>query len=218
MIGSFPSGTRGVDCNAPISAASAAAFRAKAFRFAARYIRRATVHTYDLSVGEVAAIHGAGLGLGIVQHVAAEGWTPTPMDGTAYGTVAVHECQALDVPDGVTVWCDLEGVAPGTHPSDVIDFCNNWHQMVLGAGYEPGLYVGYGAGLNSHELYSHLRFEHYWSAYNLDADKSPAIRGVQMRQSVAKATDFIPGFTSQNMDVDIVTADALGGTPTWWLP
>ena len=218
MIGTLPNGAKCFDANQPISAVSAKAFKAHAYLATIRYIRRATVHTYDLSVSEVAAIHGAGLGIGIVQHVAPDGWTPTPMDGTAYGTIAVHECMALSVPDGVTVWCDLEGVAPGTHHGDVIDFINNWDQMVRSAGYEPGVYVGFHCGLTPNELYHDLRPAHFWSAYTNNAGDGPAIRGFQMFQHSATPTDLIPGFTVQNMDVDTVKSDAKGGTPTWWLP
>jgi hypothetical protein len=39
-----------------------------------------------------------------------------------------------------------------------------------------------------------------------------------MRQKVAKPADLVPGFTNQNMDADVISADALGGTPTLVVP
>jgi len=113
----------------------------------------------------------------------------------------------------VTVWCDLEGVAPGTLSQRVIDYCNGWHAAVSGAGYVPGLYVGYRAGLKPTQLYRALRFTHYWGAYNLNADQYPAVRGIQMKQSKAKASDRSAAINI-DFQTDRVAADALGGRPT----
>lgn len=213
-VESLPDNSRGVDCNRPISAAAAAAFVAKNYSFAIRYVRRQQAHDYDLSVRERDDILNAGLGLMIVQHVAPDGWIPSGPLGTAYGGTAVDALGTLGIPANVSVWLDLEGVKDGTLHQSVIDFCNNWFDVVDAIGYTPGLYVGFGAGLTPDELYHKLKFQSYWSAYNLDADKVPSVRGVQMRQAVAKPADLIPGFTNQNMDCDTIRADALGGTPT----
>ena len=82
------------------------------------------------------------------------------------------------------------------------------------AGYLPGLYVGWRAGLTAKQLHDDLRFTHYWSGYNLNVDRYPAVRGVQMKQRVATASDLISGFTTENLDVDEVQTDRLGGRPT----
>ncbi|HEV7389093.1 MAG TPA: hypothetical protein VGN73_10815, partial [Gemmatimonadaceae bacterium] len=92
-------------------------------------------------------------------------------------------------------------------------YCNRWHSAVTGAGYVAGLYVGYHAGLSATQLYRALRFTHYWSAYNLNADQFPAVRGVQMRQAVAGRGDRVPGVTV-DFQVDTIRADKLGGQPT----
>ena len=162
---------------------SSAAFFKHGYRFCVRYVRRANRHAYDLTHGEAAGLLDAGIGLMIVQHVAPEGWTPTVKDGASYGSTAAAESTNVGVPPGVMVWCDLEGVAPTAPAQQVIDFCNAWHSAVAAAGFVPGLYVGFGAGLSPTQLYRDLRFTHYWSAYNLNADQYPAIRGVQMRQA-----------------------------------
>lgn len=209
-----PDGLRGIDCNQRLARTDAEAFYEKGFRFAVRYVRRSTKHSYDLSTGEATEILGAALGLMVVQHVADEGWSPNSGAGRLYGTTAALESEAVGVPPGVTVWCDLEGVSPSTPAKAIIDYCNNWHMAVSAAGYHPGLYVGWRCGLSAEQLHDDLRFTSYWSGYNLDSDQFPAIRGVQMKQSAAKASDFIPGFDHDTMDVDTIHTDKLGARPT----
>jgi hypothetical protein len=117
------------------------------------------------------------------------------------------------MPWGVTIWCDLEGVAVGTPRQQVMDYCNRWHGSVSGAGYVPGLYVGYHSGLTATQLYAKLRFTHYWGAYNLNSDQAPIVRGVQMKQSQRRAQDAVPNFAI-DFQIDRIAADRLGGRPT----
>ena len=208
-----PDGVRGFDANQHITPEMAAAFFKHGYRFCVRYVRRANRHAYDLTHGEAAGLLDAGIGLMIVQHVAPEGWTPTVKDGASYGSTAAAESANVGVPPGVMVWCDLEGVAPTAPAQQVIDFCNAWHSAVAAAGFVPGLYVGFGAGLSPTQLYRDLRFTHYWSAYNLNADQYPAIRGVQMRQAERTAADKVSGYSFE-FQTDTVGADKLGGRPT----
>jgi hypothetical protein len=77
--------------------------------------------------------------------------------------------------------------------------------------------VGFGAGLNATQLYRSLRFTHYWGAYNLNQDQVPIMRGLQMKQAVARAMDRVPGFDF-GFQVDTVRTDALGGRPTLLAP
>lgn len=217
-VGSLPDHTKGFDANTTISKDSAAMFVLHGYRFAVRYVRRHQPHAYDLTSGEALGILGAGLGLMVVQHVANEGWTPTPDDGVLYGSTAARESHEAGIPSGVTLWCDLEGVAGHVPHADTIGYCNAWYHEVKRSGYVPGLYVGDSCGLSAAELYQALRFSAYWGAYNLNADTIPIVRGLQMRQHVAKPSDLIPGFTNQTMDVDVIHADAKGGTPSLVLP
>jgi len=217
-IGQLTAGVRGVDCNRPLSGSDATAFLAKGFQFAVRYVRRTQQHAYDLTASETADILSAGMGLMVVQHVAPPGWLPTGDDGALYGNTAARESITAGLRLGSTVWCDLEGVEHGTPAGDVVEFCNEWHDAVAALGFSPGLYVGDSCVLSPNELYSLLRFESYWSAYNLNSDAVPAVRGVQMKQHVAQRADFIAGFDNQNMDVDVLCGDALGGLPVLTLP
>lgn len=216
-IGSLPDGARGFDANQRITPGVANAFAAHGYQFAVRYVRRSTPHSFDLTSQEIVTLLDAGLGVMIVQHVAADGWIPTAEKGSNYGTIAATEARASGMPVGVSLWCDLEGVQPGVPADDVIAYCNNWHSQVLDAGYRPGLYVGWHAGLNAVQLYRKLKFDSYWSGYNLDADNYPARRGVQMRQFAAKASDR-PAGVGTAFDVDVIHTDALGGTPSLLLP
>lgn len=219
-IGSLPVGTRGFDCNTTVTPAMAHAFfnAPQAYRFGVRYVRRTTPHTFDLSAVEIQTFLGAGLGLQVVQHVAPPGWSPNGGLGQSYGGIAAQEAVQIELPSGVQLWCDLEGVKKGVPAQDVIDFCNAWHDAVKAAGYAPGLYVGDSCGLTAEQLYFKLKFGRYWSAYNLNRDQYPVVRGVCMRQLAYPEPDTrVRGITVE-YDENIIVADRQGGTPMLLLP
>ncbi|HEU4557672.1 MAG TPA: glycoside hydrolase domain-containing protein [Longimicrobium sp.] len=206
---------KGFDANATITPSIAQAFVQAGYQFCIRYVGLVSMHSYDLTAGEAATILQSGLALMVVQHVEYEGWAPSGDLGTEYGAKAAMLTQQIGIPAGVNVWLDLEGVAEGTPAQNVTDYCNNWFAQVQAAGYVPGLYVGYGAGLGPQGLYD-LPFQHYWSAYNLNADQYPAVRGVQMRQKTGTGT--IGGLTTEDYDDDFTQTDALGGNAIWLAP
>ncbi|HEV7991057.1 MAG TPA: glycoside hydrolase domain-containing protein [Gemmatimonadaceae bacterium] len=213
-----PDGLIGFDTDRALKPSVAAAFFNHGYRFCVRYVRRDKAHPFDLSASEAESILEVGLGLMVVQYVESEeSWKPTASKGTSQGTTAGAEADKVGVPAGVTLWCDLEGVAVGTPATDVIEYCNNWHQAVAAAGFVPGLYVGWHAGLSTTQLYRSVRFTHYWGAYNLNADQAPAVRGVQMKQSERRPIDVVPG-TKIDFQTDKVRTDALGGRPTLLAP
>ena len=109
-----------------------------------------------------------------------------------------------------------------------------------GAGYDPGLYVGYGCILTSDQLYYKLKFRRYWGAYNLNTDSVPSVRGLCMWQGAYPPvlTDAqyaerlqraqglsphkqphrrVPGVPFE-YDVDVVERDAFNNLPTAILP
>ena len=209
-----PDGVRGFDTAETVTESAAAALHRKGYRFAVRYVRRDKPHASALSSKEAKSLLNVGLGVMAVQYVESDSsWRPTAAKGSKNGEIAASEADKLDFLWGVTIWCDLEGVAVGTPAQSVIDYCNRWHAEVSGAGYVPGLYVGYRAGLAPQQLYRSLRFTHYWGAYNLNADKYPAVRGLQMKQSQRTPQDSPAGF-GLDFQTDRVSADALGGRPT----
>lgn len=217
MIGTLPSGSRGFDCNTTVSAYTALKFAAAGYRFAVRYVRRVEPHDFDITPQEMVGLFKAGLGVMLVQHVAPPGWRPTGGLGRLYGETATEEAGRAGASMGCTVWCDLEEVASGTDPRDVVAFCNAWYDQVRTAGYDPGLYVGYRCGLAADQLYRYLKFQRYWAAYNLDREAYPAVRGVQMRQFARTPADQVSG-VSFEFDVNLIGRDALGGTPALMLP
>jgi hypothetical protein len=209
-----PDGVRGADTTERITPRTAVALRTHGFRFCVRYVRRDKPHASALNAAEAKTILDSGLGVMLVQYVESESaWMPGAAKGKTNGDVAAAEAAKLGVPWGMTVWCDLEGVKVGTPRQQVIDYCNRWHAAVSGAGYVPGLYVGYRAGLTATQLYQKLRFTHYWGAYNLNSDQFPVVRGLQMKQSKRRPEDTIPG-VQLDFQVDRISADRLGGRPT----
>jgi hypothetical protein len=217
-LGKLPPGTRGFDCNARVTPDAAKRMAAAGYRFAVRYVRRSQQHDYDINAGEILSLLNAGLGVMIVQHVALPGWMPSAALGAAYGGVAAGEAHAAGLPRGVTLWCDLEGVDPDADAVSVIGFCNAWYDRAKAAGYEPGLYVGDSCGLTAQQLYRNLRFGLYWSSYNLNADNVPAVRGVCMKQRAYPAPEKRVAGVPFEYDEDVITGDALGGSPTLLLP
>jgi hypothetical protein len=209
-----PDGVRGFDTAETVTPSAAAAFRRHGYTFCVRYVRRNKPHASALSVREAKYLLAAGIGLMLVQYVESDtAWIPSAAKGTTNGRIAASEAAKLGVPWGVTVWCDLEGVKPGTPAQKVIDYCNRWHAAVSSAGYVPGVYVGYRAGLTPTPLYRLLRFTHYWGAYNLNLDQYPAVRGLQMKQLVSRRSDAVPN-VGIDYQVDTIRTDALGGRPT----
>jgi hypothetical protein len=212
-----PDGVIGFDTAESVSPSAAADFRKGGYRFGVRYVRRDKPHASALTTTEARSLLNVGIGLMLVQYVESEtSWIPSGIKGTANGRVAASEAEKLGAPWGVTIWCDLEGVARGTASQKVIDYCNNWHHSVSSAGYLPGLYVGYHAGLTPTQLYRALRFTHYWGAYNLNSDQYPAVRGLQMKQSRRAANSAVR--SGIDFQVDSIRADALGGHPMLLAP
>lgn len=232
-VGSLPPHTMGFDCNERVPLEHGLKFRNAGYRFVVRYVRRDQKHGFDLTVPEVLDIMKAGLALMVVQHVAPEGWQPRALgngthtaefrrrqleilgSGAAYGSVAAQETAALGIPRGVTLWCDLEGVSNSAPAANVIAFCKNWYAKVKEAGYDPGLYVGYNAGLTADHLYWKLPFARYWGAYNVDV--TPAERGYQMKQKpYPSPIKRLP--VPFQYDEDEILVDHKGGTPALLLP
>ncbi len=131
-----PDGVRGLDTTEQISPKIAATLRTHGYRFCVRYVRRDKPHLSALNSSEAKTILDAGLGLMLVQYVESEtSWIPEASKGTTNGKVAAAEAARLGMPWGVTVWCDLEGVRPGTPRQLIIDYCNRWHAAVSAAGF-----------------------------------------------------------------------------------
>jgi len=203
-----PAGLSGFDINSIISADQASDLKNAGYDFCIRYIpRTAALAAGNLTNAEAADILNAGLALMAVQHVALPGWAPTADLGTAYGSyAATYASEIVGLPPGLNIWCDLEEVATGTDPQDVIDYCQAWYAEVKNAGYVPGLYVGWGIVLSDDQLYRNLSFQHYWRAYN---GQPVAQRGFQLIQKTEKRVN---GLT---LDPDVSQLDNMGDSVLW---
>ena len=205
-----PPGSQGFDCNTKLTAKSAAGLRQAGFRFAVRYLTRGSdAPPSDLSRDEADLILDAGLALMAVQHVAKENWTPTETLGRQSGVNAAKHAQQIELPAGVNVWLDLEGVKAGVGAQAVIDYCNAWFESVGSAGYTTGIYVGASCRLNGDDLYWRLRTRHYWKS----GSKVPEIphRGYQMIQRILKK-DVV---ATVAIDRNVTRTDDFGDAVQW---
>ena len=209
----IPPGVKGLDCNTTVTAQQAADLVASGFRFIFRYIRNEQYHQTDLTADELSMLMAAGLAVMPVQHVTPAYWVPTANLGHEHGATAANGCITLPILPGCSVWMDLEGVRPGTLQQQVIDYGNNWYDALKVVGYNPGCYVGDHPGLPAMPLYNRLKFRQYWSAYNLDKEQYPAVRGVQVTQHAARPEHNVPSSVIYPVDVDFSQEDQLRGLP-----
>jgi hypothetical protein len=208
-----PAGLKGFDANVTITSDQADAFWDAGFRFALRYVGRTQMASHDLTADEAAMLLGKGFGLMPVQHVQSGEWLATGDLGTEYGANAAKFSQQIGFPPGVNVWLDLESVSTKSAPADVIAYCNNWYAQVAGAGYVPAVYIGWQPVLTGSQLYSSLKFQHYWAAYNVDGVSKPKPRGYQLVQSSGSGS--VGSLSTDVFDVDTTRVDDKGGQVLW---
>jgi hypothetical protein len=209
-IASADDGALGFDTDTHVTSAAARQFRADGFRFCLRYLALGSGQGHgDLSNAEANDILDAGLALMPVQHVRNPGWQATGASGTSTGRNAADNARDVGFHPGVNVWMDLEGVSANSIRADVEAYCNNWFAQVEAAGYVPGIYVGFSAGLNGQQL-GQLRFEHYWKA----GGNIPQIqgRGYQMIQTIGNPPEHLHHI---EIDRDRTQADQQGGRALW---
>jgi glycoside hydrolase-like protein len=197
----------GFDSDSIIVAEIARQFFTAGYKFCMRYISLDQEAPEDLSAQEAIDILNSGLALMPVQHVHRQGWSPTQDLGRRDGENAVANAQNVGFPAGVSVWCDLEGVSRASGAQDVIDYCEAWYEVLDGAGYSPGLYVGPHSVLTGPQLYG-LSFRHYWRSQS----KVPLIpkRGYELIQ-------LFPPITANGIliDIDVAQNDDEGGQAQW---
>lgn len=203
-------GLRGFDADSVITASTAAQFKGAGYAFCARYLSLgAGQQPGDLSAAEAQDILNGGLALIAVQHVHNAGWSPNASLGSQYGGNAASNAASIGLPQGMNVWCDLEGIGGQVSAADVIAYCQSWYDAVAAAGYVPGLYVGANCILDATQLYD-LPFQHYWQS--LSSVPSIPVRGYQLVQT-AGTTMFGVG-----IDNDETYTDNEGGTVLWVAP
>jgi hypothetical protein len=210
-----PAGLIGFDETAKLNSAQAKTSASKGYKFCVRYVSRnsagraanASNGTPDLSAGEAQTILDAGLALMVVQHCPSPGWSPTGALGEEYGQNAATYTADAEIPPGVNVFLDLEGIAPGTAHSNIIAYANQWFAAVQTGGYVPGVYVGFNVFLSPDELFLDLTTQHYWRADGNIPNISH--RGYQLIQHIQNAG------TPSEFDRDVTQDDALGDAVLW---
>lgn len=217
-LNTLPPGSLGFDCNEPVNSHAAKLMRDAGFKFAVRYVPRVNQHNTDITCGEMVDLISAGLGVMLVQHFPGENWVPITSLGSAWGGSAANFAEKASYPKGATLWCDIEGVLLGTPAEKIIGYANKWFDQVKMAGYEPGLYLGFGNGLTAEQAYWKTKFTRFWAAYNLNRDEYPAVRSIQMKQKpFPPSTSRVKGITFQ-YDIDEILVDAKGSSPILFLP
>jgi hypothetical protein len=113
----------------------------KHFTFCLRYL---TVSP-PLSSDEAQGILDAGLALMPIMSRNRSNWHPTSDLGTEDGAATVKALTELSFPH-VTVWLDVESLAPPVKPDDnlldnLVAYCNAWIAAVRGVHYLPGCYL-----------------------------------------------------------------------------
>lgn len=204
-------GALGFDCDTPLTAVQAMAFANAGYRWCARYLSRGEEAASDLEAVEVHAIHAVGIAVVPVQHVAVAGWYASAALGRTLGEWARQNAAQIGCPAGVTLWLDLEGVAPRCPASDIIAFCNAWTAEVQPGGHGTGLYVGASCGLTSAQLYHALSTKRYWRSLS-HSTPDVDVRGYQIHQN---SGGMLSGVA---FDRDVITKDALGSLPVLWAP
>jgi hypothetical protein len=207
MVESAPSGLVGFDADTKLDLATAKLFRQSGYAFCLRYISLDGEDSGDLDQDEAQAILSAGLALMPVQHVRYSGWMPDATLGTQTGKNAADNAIHVGFPVKVNIWLDLEGISSNATPDAVIAYCNSWFDAVAQADYLPGLYVGANSILDSQQLYSSLKFQHYW--HSLSIVPNVAVRGYQLVQSDGGTVHGI------GIDKNLTQADAKQGQVQW---
>jgi hypothetical protein len=192
-----------VDTSTPVPSATIRALIAAGKLGVWRYVplpRNSAV--LDISAGELSTLCGAGLAVGLVQHVRAGLWHPGSHDSHEDGSIAADHATLCGYPAGAHLWLDLESIGGGGYETTV--YAVGWQRAVIEAGYKAGLYVGFAVPLHPDDLYNLPGFDCYWS----DAGhRIVATRGCAVQQG---AEVVIGGV---KFDEDVVTADHLGGVP-----
>ena len=155
-------GAVGFDTDTPLTAALCQSLPLLDYEFAIRYVSHAAPRSIDLTATEAQMITDAGMALMVVMHPLAAGWSPSASLGLAHGKAVLRNLPA-NLPSGMAVWCDLEGLAQ-TPNGITCSYVNSWSAIIRNAGWQPGLYVGYDTWLTGEQLYENLTLNRYWKS------------------------------------------------------
>lgn len=164
----------GIDTVMPITDVRAVAVvQDPAIEFVGRYID-------SLTLDEVATIHA--VKLGILPITYADEFDPAPR---------IAKLRALGCPTGVTCLLDIESVK--LTPDQTITQANTWAFAFKAAGFDPGVYVGAGAGLTQAQ-WTGLIVDRYVRSCSLVPEPFEGFCGVQLyppNQSLRVPSDLV---------------------------
>ena len=211
----------GFDASTEITKQQAEYLYAAGYRVAFRYIDRVVTDPdkaprdwpRNLTTGELATLLDAGFCVSPVQYYSTnyesimKGKRFSRDYGAQMGDAAAENCRRLGMPQGITVWMDLEDCGDAS-PQMAYDYCDGFGERMVSHGYAPGLYYGSGLGspgaggyITGALLYSLPRYRAYWRA----ASAVPQIpnRGCTVVQSTeVKETVF-----GVRLDQDMICID-----------
>jgi hypothetical protein len=161
--------------------------KASGYDFVVRYLG-------NLSIGERDVILGAGLGLGLVTF--AKEWN---------GLLAIQHLSRLDMPQGTTVFLDVEDVEMNS--LTLIGAITAWTRPIVNGGFDPGVYLGAKCLLTSEEMFA-LPVRKYWHSCSRVVDRNGKEAGPQcgwvMRQLFPPNVNLPCGL---RVDFDVVEND-----------
>jgi hypothetical protein len=150
----LPVGAKGFDSVTKLAEEQALAFVRDGFSFCVPY--------FDSSdAAYIAMLTNAGLGVLATSYSRAPGWTVTDEAGATTGAFMTQKAKACGYIPGVSVYLDLEGMAPGTTADAAASFVRLAAGPLEASGFVPGAYVGDSLPFDAGALYR-LPVRGYW--------------------------------------------------------
>jgi hypothetical protein len=201
-----PVGSRWLDTVEVLTPAIIADAKAMGFDGVVRYADSLTIiEKMDILNGQ--------MGLQTAGYSRPAGWIPSPQLGIDDGNKYVAFLKSLVILPTCTHWIDNEGMnISGSTNIARMGYINQYAKILLGAGFDPGAYIGYGVGLNNAELYSTVP-DHYWHSLSKVTDEVGAISEPNCGWS------FYQLYPTQNLrgigsvDISVVQMDYQGRRP-----
>jgi hypothetical protein len=200
VLRDVPIGARLADTTNALDAQQCAAFRSQG-------VDGLFVYLGSPNIGQrVQWALGAGLGVKPVCYSQKSGWTPSADLGAQRGAKAVSDAHAAAFPQGIDIYCDLEG--SGGDVAATTAYLNAWARQVVDAGFIAGLYVGADQPLNGSQLYALAEFHRYWRSFSSGVP-DPACGFCLVQLYPTTAISGIP------VDFDFAQNDYQGRSALW---
>lgn len=125
---------------------------------------------------------------------------------------AIEQLRLLDIPQGATVWLDVEGCTETA--AELAAKCNAWAHSIKAAGWDPGIYVGAKCPLTSAQLYA-LAMDRYWHSCSRVVDATGAEAAPSCGWVMHQLNPFNHPIGDVVVDVNVIQCDYAGRLPTW---